>query len=119
MSPILGYKDYCWTFLNLGLPVDHAPDNIYLHAAIYAQEESFGFEAYDRGRDKDTCYIAGSIAQKYRGPQGVSGFLSSAGYKKNYSHDPRLLYDSPPHYPDPANSGWQSSHWSEIKDHIN
>ncbi|NLV22835.1 MAG: DUF4900 domain-containing protein [Syntrophomonadaceae bacterium] len=115
----LEYDDYCYTFMNLSLPVDHAPDNIYLHAAIYAQEESFGFEAYDRGRDKDTCYVAGSIAQKYRGPQGVSGFLSSAGYKKNYSHDPRLLYDSPPHYPDPANSGWQSSHWSEIKDHIN
>ena len=115
------YKDYCWTFMNIGLPVDHAPDNIYLYAAIYAQEESFGFEAYDEDliRDKETAYVVGSIAQKYRGPQGVNGIILSGGYKKNYSHDPRFLYDAPPHFPDPANSGWQSSHWSEIKNHIN
>ena len=112
------YDDYCYTFMNLDLPVDHAPENIYLHAAIYAQEESFGFEAYDRGREKGFANVVGSIAQKYRGPQGMSGFLDKDGYKKNYSHDPRFLYDAPPHFPDPANSGWQSSRWSEIKDHI-
>ena len=116
---LLDYDDYCYTFMNLSLPVDHAPDNIYLHAAIYAQEESFGFEAYDRGREKDTAYVVGSIAQKYRGPQGMSGFLDKDGYKKNYSHDPRFLYDAPPHFPDPANSGWQSSRWDEINNHIN
>ncbi|MGS0764011.1 DUF4900 domain-containing protein [Syntrophomonas curvata] len=112
------YRDYCWTFMNLGVPVDHAPNNINLHAAICAQEESFGFEAYDRGRVKDTAYVVGSIAQKYRGPQGISGFLDQDGYKKSYSHDPRFLYDAPPHFPDPANSGWQSSRWDELKNHI-
>ena len=115
---LLDYDDYCYTFMNVNLPDDHAPENIHLHAAIYAQEESFGFEAYDRGEEKGTAYVVGSIAQKYRGPQGMSGLLDKDGYKKNYSHDPRFLYDSPPHFPDPVNSGWQSSRWSEIKDHI-
>lgn len=111
------YKDYCWTFINSNIPVDHAPNNIFLHAAIYTQNESFGFETYYQDQKRDTAYLVGSIAQKYRGPMGVSG-LFGGGYKKNYSHDPRFLYDAPPHFPDPANSGWQSSHWNEIKNHI-
>jgi len=118
------YDDYCWklgSFIGniFNIPKDHAPDNIYLYAAIYAQEESFGFEAYYQDQKKDTAYLVGSIAQKYRGPMGVSGFFFGGGYKKNYSHDPRFLYDAPPHYPDPANSGWQTSRWDEIKNHIN
>ncbi len=113
------YRDYCWTFLNINLqPVDHAPNNLYLNAAIYAHNESLGFEAYDKGLPKETAYVVGSIAQRWRGPQGMSGFLDKDGYKKNYSHDPRFLYDAPPHFPDPANSGWQSSRWDEIKNHI-
>ncbi|HHV16536.1 MAG TPA: DUF4900 domain-containing protein [Gelria sp.] len=120
IGSLFQYKDYCWTFMNIGVSVDNAPDNIYLHTAMYAQNESFGFEAYDADliRGKDTARLVGSIAQKYRGPLGISGFILSGGYKKNYTHDPRFLYDSPPHFPDPVNSGWQSSRWSEIKDHI-
>lgn len=111
---ILAPDNYCWTFANSGIPIDHAPDNIFIQAAVYAQDQSFGFEAADIGSEKDTCYVVGAIAQKYRGQQG--GFLD--GYIKNYSHDPRLLYDAPPHFPNPANSGWQSSRWDEINDHI-
>ena len=55
------------------------------------------------------------LAQKYRGPMGYSILMVT---KKNYSHDPRLLYDSPPMFPDPANSGWRSSRWDEITNHI-
>jgi len=115
---LFNYDNYCYSLLNLSLPEDHAPNKVYLYAAIYAQNEAFGFEAYDRGIRKDTAYVVGSIAQKYRGPQGMTGFLDKDGYKKNYSHDPRLLYDAPPHFPDPANSGWQSSRWDEIQNHI-
>lgn len=115
VTGLFDFDNYCWSFLNLGVPIDKAPDDIYLYAAIYAKEQYFGFEAYDNGRVKDTAYLVGSIAQKYRGPMGVQYF---DGYKKNYSHDPRLLYDSPPMFPDPANSGWRSSRWDEITNHI-
>jgi len=111
------YSDYCWSFMNAGGPVDHAPNNIYIHAAIYAQNESFGFETAYEDPKRD-AKLVGSIAQNNRGPMGKSGWFGG-GYKKNYTHDPRLLYDAPPHFPNPANSGWQSSHWNEIKDHIN
>jgi hypothetical protein len=112
------YNNYCFTLANQPIPKDNAPYNIYLHAAIYAQNAFFGFEAYDRGVGKGKAYMIGSIAQKTRGPQGVQGFLNKDGYLKEYSHDPRLLYDAPPHFPDPANSGWQSSRWDEIYTHI-
>ncbi|HNX27975.1 MAG TPA: hypothetical protein PKN87_00995 [Syntrophomonadaceae bacterium] len=113
------YDNYSWTFLNSTyVPVDHSPpDDVYIQAAIYAQEDSFGYEAAQLGLDitgKGTCYMVGSIAQKYRGMQRSWG----KGYYKNYSHDPRLLYDSPPHFPDPANTGWYSSRWDEINNHI-
>lgn len=121
IGDLFTYRDYCWTFLNTSLlPIDNAPKNINIHAAIYSQNESFGFEAHDASIiiSKDNANLVGSIAQKYRGPLGISGIILSGGYKKHYTHDPRFLYDSPPHFPNPANSGWESSRWNEIKDHI-
>ena len=112
------YDNYCWTFLNSGIPVDKSPPaDVYIYAAIYAKEDSFGYEAAQLGLDvtgKGTCFMVGSIAQKYRGMQYSIG----KGYHKHYSHDPRLLYDAPPHFPDPANTGWYSSRWDEISNHI-
>lgn len=118
VTDLSDYDNYSWSFLNLTyIPIDKSPDNVNIHAAIYAQADSFGYEAANLGIDitgKGNCNMVGSVAQAYRGMQ----FSVGRGYKKNYSHDPRLLYDAPPHFPDPANSGWQSSRWDEIYNHI-
>lgn len=113
--------NYCWTATTWSIfeniPADKAPYNIDIHAAIYAQNESFGYEASGANLDvskKDTCQVFGSIAQKKRGRQG--GTLD--GYSKVYIHDPRLVYETPPHFPSPDNSGWHLARWDEIQTHI-
>lgn len=116
---IFDCDNYCWTFLNTGFfPLDKAPENIKIYAALYAGDKHFGFEAVSSWRNKGTATLVGSITQKYRGQMGVSGWLWSGGYKKSYSHDPRMLYESPPFFPEPSNSGWKSTKWSESSNHI-
>lgn len=40
--------------------------------------------------------------------------LSSYGYFKNYAHDPRMVFTAPPHFINPAESGWEVRDWMEI-----
>ncbi len=94
---------------------DLSPHKITIYAAIYAGTDSFGFEEYDKGSVKGDLEIVGSITQQIRGPIGT---VNTSGYKKDYSHDPRMLLDAPPFYPLPDNIGWLSSHWNESDDHI-
>lgn len=96
------------------------PSNVYIYAAMYAATEVFGFEDYDRGSYKGgDIVLYGSITQQYRGPVGTfSGNNMSTGYNKKYSHDPRMLVDAPPFYPNPSDIGWLSSRWNETENHI-
>lgn len=100
-----------------GNPIDVAAryQDITIHAAIYAKDLIFGFEHPKVGSDKGEINLVGSIAQAFRGTVGTTG---GTGYTKNYCHDPRMLYQSPPHYIEPANTGWQTMKWREISDHI-
>jgi hypothetical protein len=96
---------------------DVAPDNITIHGAIFALNHSFEYENWDSGGAKDTVTLLGSITQNSRGAVGTynpdSGKIIS-GYLKDYTHDPRMLYDMPPHFLEPTNSGWEIKSWKEV-----
>lgn len=96
---------------------DVAPENITIHAAIFALNNSFQYESYDTGGVKGTLTILGSITQKSRGPVGQFNSTtgeSTRGYSKYYSHDNRMLHDMPPHFLEPMNSGWEIREWKEL-----
>lgn len=92
---------------------DVAPNDISIYAAIFALNWAFEFEDYDDDL-KGVITLRGSITQKYRGAVGTfysgSGTRRS-GYSKDYHHDPRMLYDTPPHFLEPVNAGWEIVNW--------
>ncbi|MEW6276057.1 MAG: pilus assembly PilX N-terminal domain-containing protein [Bacillota bacterium] len=93
---------------------DVAPYNITIHAALFALNWSFEYEDYDRGALKGVINLTGSITQKYRGAVGTFSSWSGnrlTGYNKHYMHDPRMLYDTPPHFLEPVNAGWEIVNW--------
>ncbi|HNX27978.1 MAG TPA: hypothetical protein PKN87_01010 [Syntrophomonadaceae bacterium] len=94
---------------------DVAPNNITIKAAIFALNGSFGFEDYTSGL-KNTITLLGSVTQRERGAVGTFDSWSGnpvSGYEKSYSHDERMLYDMPPHFLEPMNSGWEIRSWRE------
>lgn len=90
---------------------DSAAKDLLIHGALFTTRGSYGYENPDRGPGKGDITVIGSIAQRTRGVVGISG---ASGYDKHYTHDPRMLYSSPPHYIEPANTGWQVGEWKEI-----
>ncbi len=67
------------------------------------------------GAPLGTLSVFGSISQKYRGAVGsFSGSTISAGYKKNYSYDPRLKFAPPPYYLNPVDTAYNRSVFAEI-----
>jgi hypothetical protein len=92
-----------------------APQNITIHGAIFALNWAFEFEDYGDNSARGTITSVGSISQKYRGAVGTfSGSTRLSGYLKNYSHDPRMAYDTPPHFLEPVNSGWEIVSWRQV-----
>ena len=90
---------------------DVAPGNgITIYAAIFALDGSYGFENYDMGSDKGYIYFHGSLAERscYATTSG------NKGYRESNTHDPRLLYDTPPHFLEPLNSGWEIVTWKKV-----
>ncbi len=95
---------------------DVSPYNIEIDAAIAVVNHSFEFESHDQGAVRGTLTINGSVTQKYRGPVGtfnVNNGQNVTGYLKNYVFDPRMLYQAPPHFLEPANSGYEIISWIE------
>lgn len=90
---------------------DVAPKNITIHAALIALNGGFGFENYNKGKEKENINLWGSITQKER--KAVK--QGRHGYDKKYAHDPRMFYDYPPHILEPVNVGWEVKEWKEIK----
>jgi len=93
-----------------------APQNITIHAAIFALDWAFEFEDFRDNSPRGTITIIGSLIQNYRG--GVGTFFwgggQASGYLKDYNHDPRMAYDSPPHFLEPTNSGWEIQSWQLV-----
>lgn len=115
----LASNDYSWggrgLFIDLRPPIDVAPLNIYIYAALFVRDISYGFEYAEDGSNKGEINLVGSITQRYRGFVGTTG---GTGYNKIYSHDPRMLYDAPPYFVEPANTGWLSAKWRETSEHV-
>ncbi len=96
---------------------DVAPYNITIKGALFALNNSFGFERYAEGSPKGTITFKGSIVQNYRGPVGTFNGRTGekiSGYSKNYSYDQRMLYKAPPHFIEPLNAGFELAGWSEV-----
>lgn len=91
---------------------DVALEDIDIYAAVFALDGSFGFEDYDSESPKEYINLTGSLMQNYRGAVGIVG--GSHGYSKNYVHDYRMAYDTPPHFLEPDNAGWEIIGWKEI-----
>ncbi len=98
---------------------DVAPGNgITIYAAIFALDGSYGYESYFNGHDKGYINFFGSLTQ-HRMCATFSKTEYSfgdrySGYRENNTHDPRLLYDTPPHFLDPENAGWEIVSWKRV-----
>lgn len=93
---------------------DVAPNTIDIYSAIFGIEGGFGFESYNSGTGKTVINLYGNITQQTR--KAVK--QGSSGYGKNYNHDPRMLYDYPPHILEPTNVGWEVHDWKQTNDHL-
>lgn len=93
------------------------PPNLTIHAAVFAINHSFGNEdPYLPPRPGGTLTLRGSLIQNMR---AAVGYTSGDGYHKDYAHDNRMLYDTPPHFLAPAESGWLMYELSESSIHVN
>ena len=94
---------------------------------IFAVTGSFEYEENTSGSKKGNLNLIGSITQYKMGP--LAGFAvnlmdlpppydilneRNSGYGKIYWHDPRLMYEMPPSFLEPTNSGWEIIEWREI-----
>jgi hypothetical protein len=115
MLGLIAAHDVCvltkgW-FSNGDIEKVSAVGDINVDAAIMAIKGSF--KNSDGGYNPENnskLIVRGSIIQNIRGIVGHDG---SQGYKKDYAHDPRMMYDSPPYFIEPANSGWKIDEWKE------
>lgn len=93
---------------------DVAPKDITIHAAIFSVNKGFGFEDYSSGTGKNEITLWGNITQNTR----LAVKQGNTGYYKKYAHDPRMLYDYPPHILEPTNVGWEIHEWKETNNHL-
>lgn len=105
-------KGYTYWFTWNWNQMDVAPENITIHAALFAVNGGFGYESYDTGPSKGDIVLWGNITQKQRLPVGI---INGSGYLKKYAHDRRMFYSYPPHILEPVNTGWEIRDWKEIK----
>ncbi|HHX51484.1 MAG TPA: hypothetical protein GX711_08605, partial [Clostridia bacterium] len=97
-----------------GNPSNVALENVTIHGALFSITKGFGYEFYDT-YEKGIITLRGSLIQKTREPVGQFNFWGDTGYDKDYAHDSRMLYSSPPHFLEPQNTGWELTGWKEIQ----
>jgi hypothetical protein len=90
--------DSSWNSSNNGPTID---------AAILAITGSWIVDNYDCGANENNLNVFGAIAQVFRGPVETTGGQTT-GYTKNYVYDDRLFAESPPHFLNPADAGWDA-----------
>lgn len=83
-----------------------------IHAAILSVAHTFAVQNHDRGSSsRGTLTVLGSIAQKFRGPVGLS---NGVGYVKDYQYDTRLAYLAPPKYLSPVSSSYGITQYATV-----
>lgn len=101
-----------------------ARQNMKVYAAVFAINKSF-INSYQIDHSDatypspaGTLTVRGAIIQNKRGGVGIThtdmwGNVTNEGYAKDYAHDPRMMYDSPPHFIEPTQTGWEITAWEE------
>ena len=112
------------------LSSDTSTQNIQVHAAIFAINQSFANESCyqangggsthapalpdSSGNTVNLIVLRVALIQQTRGVVGfASGGTITSGYDKSYAHDPRMQFSAPPYFTDPVNSGWGLISWRE------
>jgi hypothetical protein len=90
---------------NLDTTDDPLVTNVRIDAAILSLQHSFIVDNYDCGDPLGDLTVNGALAQKYRGPVGLSG-SPRKGYLKDYTYDDRFRYRSPPYFMSPVDASW-------------
>lgn len=99
------YQPYSYT--SCSSPNSDGPgamSNPTIDAAILSVTGSFVVDNYDCGNNEVDLNVTGAIAQVFRGPVGTT---AGTGYDKNYVYDDRLAAQSPPHFLNPLEAGWE------------
>ncbi len=74
--------------------------DVTIDGAIYAQNGGFGAEHYSTRPNSGTIYLNGGITQHQRQAVGTfSSYGIASGFNKNYRYDKRLMFSSPPSFP--------------------
>lgn len=93
------------------------PPDLTIHAAVFAINQSFGNENTNvPPRPGGKLTLRGALIQNKR---AAVGRTTGTGYHKDYAHDDRMIYDAPPHFLAPAESGWMMYELSESSKHVN
>lgn len=95
------------------LPDDHDERNgdIEIFAAVVALQNSIYVENWGYGA-RDLLSVRGALSQSFRGAVGQGGVR---GYDKDYVHDDRLRFISPPYFIEPIASAWRQRTWTEVQ----
>ena len=96
-----------------------ASGDINIYSAVMAINGSFrnfNYQTNPSQNPSGKIILRGSLSQKKRGAVGHAARHHSGtlfyGYIKNYAHDPRMMYESPPYYNLPDLSGWEIDEWN-------
>jgi Tfp pilus assembly protein PilX len=89
------------------------PQNINIQACLFAfgSNSTYGVTDYQNLSNKGFIHLIGAAITSYRSAT-YSGNVN--GYKEDNWYDYRLSYDTPPHFLEPTNSGWEVRNWEEI-----
>lgn len=91
------------------------PSNLTINGALMAINGEFGhYHSIELNIFANKLIIRGALIQKEAGKVGTL----ITGYDKDYAHDDRMLYEAPPHFPSPEESGWEILEWNETRDHL-
>jgi len=119
--PTSNAQGYVTYDINSKTRKDHITmNNLIIYGALMSGARSkggqFTVESYDKIEVRGKVSVYGSkIQNDSRGPVGTynsSGMVS--GYSKLDWFDYRLKTMSPPHFVEPANSGWEVRSWEEV-----
>ncbi len=107
------YEDNSWPkrYVDVDRGTVYPSNGIQIAASIQTLQHSFLVQSYNRGTQRGSLYVRGSIAQAWRGIVGTTG---STGYLKDYGYDKRLRYASPPYFPQWTNAVWAANYTGEI-----
>lgn len=100
--------------------VNSAIKDIKIQAAIFGLSAN-SYYGVDRYQDLDNMgfikftgsKITNKVGATYQSSTGWGGETIS-GYREDNSFDYRMAYETPPHFLEPTNSGWEVKEWNEV-----